>query len=165
MINDDNEKTSQRVQRMLIRYKGHCQTLGVDMNKCKLNYFGMTSTSGAYDRYHGVRGHLSGQSGAALGRLLKEPLVHENFNIYHRVLATPKTETVAYQLEVLLGNFMFVGGTYGLNQAHMGAWRYTKGGARGSVLIFLGWCEKNGKGDMPVAEIKRATRRRALFSL
>ena len=100
-----------------------------------------------------------------MGRLLNEPLVRKHFNIYHRVLATPKDETVAYQLEALLGNFMFVGGKYGLNQAHMGAWRYTKGGTHGSVLIFLGWCEKYGKGDMPVAEIIRATRRRALFSL
>ena len=42
VINDDNEATSQRVQRVLIRFREHCRAGKVKMIECFLNYIGMT---------------------------------------------------------------------------------------------------------------------------
>ena len=85
--------------------------------------------------------------------------------MYHRCLATPKTPTEAYQLEAVVGNLVFVGGIFGLNQAHMGPWRYTgkNGGLTRSTIVFLGWCVNRGMKGLSVAEILSASRRRALF--
>ena len=164
VIDDDNEKTNQRVQRVLIRFREHCREGNVKMIECNLNYIGMTHKTSTYERFHGARGHLSGQSGAGvLGAFLKEPLISKHFVMYHRCLATPKTTTEAYQLEAVVGNLVFVGGIFGLNQAHMGPWRYIEKNGRPSTVIFLGWCVNRGKGGLSVAEILSASQRRALF--
>lgn len=89
--------------------------------KLASNYMGETTTSGAFLRFHGLRGHKTGKSGATkFGRWLNSEIIAKYFHFYHRLLARPAHAREAKQLEMTGAQLACVGNGRGANEAVCG---------------------------------------------